>query len=353
MVKQHKTGPCLTAGRHAGANQYQQWRAHTHAAAAAASNREGGGRPRQALPTKLGARARPRRRGQRPSSPVITPRPVVTSSSRMMAMASIAMRPFHVSALLVQPHFQTRTGGGSTFCRLRSYVSSSASTSPGAQETRGGCGWGRQRREAAEAGQEGGGCCALLPLCRAGRPSCAHPSCPGPALLTHGHQRVLRAASRGRRPRAAAAANRATVGQCLQHRLCQVANEPGVGVERRDAAPVADAHALCKLPAGSGVGWRKRWWSERCYWQHAHSVVSKCAACCLCSAPLPLIYTRLALRTAPAQQLAASPAYLAASQHSISQRPSPSFCTRASRRRLPVRHSSPPRPAHVYILHLP
>ena len=60
---------------------------------------------------------------------VSAPRPEVASSSRMRASASMAMRPFHVSALLVHPHFHTSTGGGRTL-RSRSYVSSSAPTAP-------------------------------------------------------------------------------------------------------------------------------------------------------------------------------------------------------------------------------
>ena len=48
------------------------------------------------------------------SSRATTPCPVVASSSRMSTSASIAMRPFHVSADLVQPHFHISIGGGST-----------------------------------------------------------------------------------------------------------------------------------------------------------------------------------------------------------------------------------------------
>lgn len=44
-------------------------------------------------------------------------------------MATIAMRPFHVSADLVQPHDQGSTGAGSVR-RSRSYASSSVSRSP-------------------------------------------------------------------------------------------------------------------------------------------------------------------------------------------------------------------------------
>ena len=40
-----------------------------------------------------------------------------------------ARRPFHVSALLVKPHSQTDTGGGSSI-RSRSYTSKSSSTLP-------------------------------------------------------------------------------------------------------------------------------------------------------------------------------------------------------------------------------
>lgn len=55
--------------------------------------------------------------------------PVVTSSARITTMASMAMRPFHVSAERVQPHCQMTTGDGSVR-RSRSYAFSSASRSP-------------------------------------------------------------------------------------------------------------------------------------------------------------------------------------------------------------------------------
>jgi hypothetical protein len=55
--------------------------------------------------------------------------PVVTSSSTITSSAIIAIRPFQVSALLVQPHCQRMTGAGRVR-RSRSYASSSVSTSP-------------------------------------------------------------------------------------------------------------------------------------------------------------------------------------------------------------------------------
>ena len=47
------------------------------------------------------------------------------------AKSILAMRPFHVSALLVQPHSHMRTGGGSTR-RSLSYVCRISSTRPAA-----------------------------------------------------------------------------------------------------------------------------------------------------------------------------------------------------------------------------
>ena len=60
---------------------------------------------------------------------VRTARPVVTSSNTSTSTASMAMRPFQVSAERVQPHSQRRTGAGSTLLSL-SYVSSSSCTDP-------------------------------------------------------------------------------------------------------------------------------------------------------------------------------------------------------------------------------
>ena len=57
------------------------------------------------------------------------PWPVLTSNKSKARTANIAALPFHVSALFVQPHSQTVTGGGS--CLLwASYVASSSSTLP-------------------------------------------------------------------------------------------------------------------------------------------------------------------------------------------------------------------------------
>mmetsp|Transcript_13253 Transcript_13253/g.41504 ORF Transcript_13253/g.41504 Transcript_13253/m.41504 type:complete len:225 (-) Transcript_13253:824-1498(-) len=56
-----------------------------------------------------------------------TPSPEVISISSAVENAAIAMRPFHVSALLVQPHCHTSTGGGSA-SRSRSYASSRSGT---------------------------------------------------------------------------------------------------------------------------------------------------------------------------------------------------------------------------------
>lgn len=69
----------------------------------------------------------------------MAPRPVTSSRSRTESSASMARRPFHVSADRVQPQTQPPMGAGS--CRLsRSYVSSSASSSPGEGGIRrGGC----------------------------------------------------------------------------------------------------------------------------------------------------------------------------------------------------------------------
>ena len=41
-------------------------------------------------------------------------RPVETSRAIRTSTATMAILPFQVSALLVQPHFQAATGGGST-----------------------------------------------------------------------------------------------------------------------------------------------------------------------------------------------------------------------------------------------
>lgn len=62
---------------------------------------------------------------QRPRAPW----PVATSTSRMTKMASMASRPFQVSALAVQPQFHCSIGCGSAR-RSLSYVSSSVDTSP-------------------------------------------------------------------------------------------------------------------------------------------------------------------------------------------------------------------------------
>ena len=63
--------------------------------------------------------------------------PVMISSTKMRKMATIARRPFQISALLVQPHSHIATGEG-TARRSRSYASSSASSSPASvKETRG------------------------------------------------------------------------------------------------------------------------------------------------------------------------------------------------------------------------
>lgn len=58
-----------------------------------------------------------------------TPCPVDTSNTRSATTASMATRPFHVSALFVQPHSQTATGAGSSL-RCVSYVAKSSSTFP-------------------------------------------------------------------------------------------------------------------------------------------------------------------------------------------------------------------------------
>lgn len=57
------------------------------------------------------------------------PSPVVTSRTNRTSTANIAARPFQVSALLVQPHSQTVTGGGSSL-RFESYVANNSSTLP-------------------------------------------------------------------------------------------------------------------------------------------------------------------------------------------------------------------------------
>lgn len=57
------------------------------------------------------------------------PSPVVTSSTSRTNTASMAALPFHVSALFVQPHSQTTTGGGSSL-RCESYAANSSSTLP-------------------------------------------------------------------------------------------------------------------------------------------------------------------------------------------------------------------------------
>lgn len=62
---------------------------------------------------------------QRPRAPW----PVATSTSRMTKMASMASRPFQVSALAVQPQFHCSIGCGSAR-RSLSYVSSRVDTSP-------------------------------------------------------------------------------------------------------------------------------------------------------------------------------------------------------------------------------
>lgn len=57
------------------------------------------------------------------------PSPVVTSSTNKTSTASIAALPFQVSALLVQPHSHTVTGGGSSL-RCESYAANNSSTLP-------------------------------------------------------------------------------------------------------------------------------------------------------------------------------------------------------------------------------
>uniref|UniRef100_A0A0D9WVI9 Uncharacterized protein n=1 Tax=Leersia perrieri TaxID=77586 RepID=A0A0D9WVI9_9ORYZ len=57
------------------------------------------------------------------------PSPVVTSSTRRARTASIAARPFQVSALFVQPHSHTVTGGGNSL-RFESYAANNSSTLP-------------------------------------------------------------------------------------------------------------------------------------------------------------------------------------------------------------------------------
>lgn len=57
------------------------------------------------------------------------PSPVVTSRTNRTSTASIAALPFQVSALLVQPHSQTITGGGSSV-RFESYAANNSSTLP-------------------------------------------------------------------------------------------------------------------------------------------------------------------------------------------------------------------------------
>lgn len=55
--------------------------------------------------------------------------PVVASSSRMTMIATMAMRPFQVSALFVQPQDQGSTGAGRVL-RSLSYASNKVSRSP-------------------------------------------------------------------------------------------------------------------------------------------------------------------------------------------------------------------------------
>ncbi|RZR88185.1 hypothetical protein BHM03_00015711 [Ensete ventricosum] len=57
------------------------------------------------------------------------PSPVVTSKTNNARTANIAALPFQVSALLVQPHSHTVTGGGSS-PRFESYAARSSSTLP-------------------------------------------------------------------------------------------------------------------------------------------------------------------------------------------------------------------------------
>lgn len=55
------------------------------------------------------------------------PSPVVTSRTNNTTTANMAALPFHVSALLVQPHSHIVTGGG-RLLRWESYVASNSST---------------------------------------------------------------------------------------------------------------------------------------------------------------------------------------------------------------------------------
>ncbi|URE31945.1 hypothetical protein MUK42_15736 [Musa troglodytarum] len=57
------------------------------------------------------------------------PSPVVTSKTNNASTANMAALPFQVSALLVQPHSHTVTGGGSS-PRFESYAARSSSTLP-------------------------------------------------------------------------------------------------------------------------------------------------------------------------------------------------------------------------------
>lgn len=57
------------------------------------------------------------------------PSPVVTSKSNRRSTASIAALPFQVSALFVQPHSHTSTGGGNSL-RCESYAANNSSTLP-------------------------------------------------------------------------------------------------------------------------------------------------------------------------------------------------------------------------------
>lgn len=60
---------------------------------------------------------------------------MVASSSRMTIIATMAMRPFHVSADLVQPQDQGSIGAGSVL-RSLSYASNRVSRSPAGQSRR-------------------------------------------------------------------------------------------------------------------------------------------------------------------------------------------------------------------------
>ncbi len=58
--------------------------------------------------------------------------PVGPGQDQMQVRSALAMRPFQVSALFVQPHSHMRTGGGSTR-RSLSYVCKMSSTRPAGQ----------------------------------------------------------------------------------------------------------------------------------------------------------------------------------------------------------------------------